>query len=423
MTHLIPPRRQRPGTLEVPAMTLTTPPPPGPVPVGITRRRPAPGSTPASAAAGARPGGRLDLHGKLFQESLWPAVTAVARGENLPAPLVVELDPTSFCDMACRECISAELLNQGRFTRERLIGLAGEMVDAGVRAVILIGGGEPLLHNGTGQVIDRLGRGGVAIGLTTNGTQIRRHLDRIAEHVAWTRVSVDAGTAEVFERFRPHRTGRNVFNDVVAGMRDLAAVKRGALGYSFLLVARTGSDGSVVETNFADVAVAAELARDIGCDFFEVKPTYDLRHFLVAQPDRLNELLQDQIEAARRLASDTFEVLTTGTLATVVAGEPTVEPKEYHHCPVAELRTLLTSTGAYVCPYHRGNPAAHYGDPVTQSLHELWSGAQRSAVKTRIDPATSCRFYCIRHQSNLTLLRMAHEDLSSEVVPDHDPFL
>lgn len=401
-------------------MSTTNP----PTPVGVTisarpeRFGPQRPGRPTEQAAG-----RLDLVGKLFQQSTWPAVTAVGRGESLAAPLVVELDPTSFCDMACQECISAELLNQGRFTRERLVDLAGEFVDAGVRAVILIGGGEPLLHNGTGQVIDRLGRGGVAVGLTTNGTTIHRHLDRIAEFVAWTRVSVDAGTPEVFERFRPHRTGRNVFDQVVTNMRLLASIKRGSLGYSFLLVARTGAGGEIVDSNFGDVAAAARLARDVGCDFFEVKPTYDLGHFLVEQPAALTELLDAQLAEALALADDEFEVISPRTLATVVAGQATVEPKDYHQCPVAELRTLVTSTGAYVCPYHRGNPAARYGDPVTQSFSELWNGPERHKVKTGLNPATACRFHCIRHQSNLTLLRMAHEDLSSEVVPDHDPFL
>jgi hypothetical protein len=271
-----------------------------------------------SASHKPRGTGRLDLEGKLFQASLWPAVSAAARGEGLRAPLVVELDPTSFCDMACPECISIDLLNQTRFPRHRLLSLASEFVERGVRAVILIGGGEPLLHNAIGDVIRVLGEAGVAVGLTTNGTMIHRHLDAIARFVSWTRVSVDAGTAECLERFRPHRSGRNVFERVIGNMRQLAEVKTGSLGYSFLLVARTGADGTVVESNFADVATAGVLARDIGCDYFEVKPAYDLGHFLVAQPPALGQLLADQLGRVRELASDGFEVIAPRTLGAVM---------------------------------------------------------------------------------------------------------
>ena len=233
--------------------------------------------------------GRLDLVGKLFQTSLWPAVTAVAGGERLQAPIVVELDPTSFCDMRCPECISIDLLNEGRFSRDRLLSLAHEFAELGVWAVILIGGGEPLLHNAVGHVIRVLGDAGIAVGLTTNGTMIHSHLDDIARFVSWTRVSVDAGTAACFERFRPHRSGRNVFAAVLDNMRRLADIKAGSLGYSFLLVARLAPDGSVADTNFGDVAAAAALAADIGCDYFEVKPMYDMAHFLIAQPPALAE--------------------------------------------------------------------------------------------------------------------------------------
>ena len=35
-------------------------------------------------------------------------------------PWVIELDPTTACNLACHGCISASLLNQGGFKRERI---------------------------------------------------------------------------------------------------------------------------------------------------------------------------------------------------------------------------------------------------------------------------------------------------------------
>lgn len=59
---------------------------------------------------------RLDLVSKLYQPTGWPRILQAAAGEPSSAPLVVDLDPTTFCDLACPECISGKLLNQGRFT-------------------------------------------------------------------------------------------------------------------------------------------------------------------------------------------------------------------------------------------------------------------------------------------------------------------
>jgi hypothetical protein len=77
--------------------------------------------------------GRLDLTAKLHQPGIYDVVTKVAQDERSKAPVVVDLDPTSFCDLACPECISGKLLNQGRFTRERLGSLAEELVSMGSR--------------------------------------------------------------------------------------------------------------------------------------------------------------------------------------------------------------------------------------------------------------------------------------------------
>lgn len=368
-------------------------------------------------------GGRLDLVAKLSQASVRPVVDQVQRGERTAAPLVVELDPTSFCDLACPECISGPLLQQGRLPSERLIALCDELGESGVRAVILIGGGEPLLHPVVGDLIPRLAGQGVAVGITTNGTQLQRYLEPIAEHVSWTRVSVDAATAATYEQLRPHRGRRKVFDQVIEGMRALASRKRGALGYSFLLVSRRDTAGDVTVSNLAEVLPAAELAREIGCDYFEVKPEYDADHFLTAHPAEAIRQLEADLQRIRELSRPGFDVISPTNLDEILTSSTLVQPKTYDHCPVTELRTLITPTGAYLCPYHRGNPRARFGDPSTEGLIEMWEGPAREAAVSAIAPSVDCRFHCIRHGSNLEILD-GREDLDSPTtVPDYDPFI
>jgi len=54
---------------------------------------------------------RLDLISKLYQPLVWPKVLDAAHGSTPPSPVVIDLDPTTFCDLACPECISGKLLN------------------------------------------------------------------------------------------------------------------------------------------------------------------------------------------------------------------------------------------------------------------------------------------------------------------------
>lgn len=364
----------------------------------------------------------LDLVSKLYQRSIWDDVLTVSNNGRLRRPLVVELDPTSFCDLACPECISGTLLNENRFTEQRLAEIAREAVSLGVRAVILIGGGEPLLHSGTRDVIRILGEGGVSVGVTTNGTLIHRHLDVLAEYAAWTRVSVDAGTPGLYSRFRPGRSGKNLFDTVINNMRLLASRKRGKLGFSYLLLARRGRDGEVSEHNFDDILTAGLLARDVGCDYFEVKPSYDLRHHLINQPKSLLDILEARLSALSKITDDNFSVISPKNLDVIVRQEPTVERKSYDRCGVAELRTLLTSKGAYVCPYHRGDESRRFGDPTSTSLHDLWNSELREKVTANTRPSDDCRFHCIRHRSNEELIHIGNES-PRPVREDYDLFI
>ncbi|MFH8796064.1 radical SAM protein [Streptomyces sp. NPDC017941] len=362
---------------------------------------------------------RLDLVSKLYQPSGWPRVLQAASGKPSRAPLVVDLDPTTFCDLACPECISGKLLNQGRFTPERLVALAEELVALSVRAVVLIGGGEPLAHRGTRRVLTILGEAGLAVGVVTNGTMIKQNLAELAQYATWVRVSVDAGTEETYGLFRPDRKGRSVFDKVIGNMRLLAAEKKGALGYSFLVMSRREPDGRTV-TNHHEVLRAAELAHDIGCDYFETKAMFDDDHHVVQVPTEILESVDRQLADAARLESDRFQLVNSSTLASLRTRVGPVQPKDYHRCRIAELRTLITPSGVYVCSYHRGNPLARIGDAVTDDLADIWQDSDRGIV----DPSRDCRFHCARHRSNLELERIdRRETAGPPLQQDYDPFI
>lgn len=376
-------------------------------------------SAPAAPLATDHVERNLDLVGKLYQRSVLPSVLDVAHGKRLPSPLVVDLDPTTVCDLACPECISSGVLNNGQLGRDRIVDLAHELAASHVRAVILIGGGEPLLHRSIGQVIDVLHQAGIRLGLVTNGTQIGRHLDALAAKLSWVRVSMDAGTEETYARFRPSRGKKSVFPLIVDNMRMLAERKQGRLGYSFLLMQRFGDDGSLLESNYDEVHRAGQLAKDIGCDYFEVKAMLDDDHFTVNQhPDDIARV-EEQIGRLRELEDGGFRLLYSSNWQAVRGSADPVQPKEYRSCSVAELRTTVTPTGVFVCPYHRGNPKGRIGDISRTSFADLWAEADT----TVIDPSQDCRFVCARHTSNLEIGGLADRAAPVEPADDFDPFL
>jgi MoaA/NifB/PqqE/SkfB family radical SAM enzyme len=351
----------------------------------------------------------MNLKSKLYQKSVLERIEETDWIEGNRAPFVVELDPTAACDLACPGCISEDLIALGnRFSDERLLSLGREFIDAGVKAVILIGGGEPLAHRKIGDFIRLMGKNDVHIGITTNGTFIDRYLHVIAEHSQWTRVSMDAATEKMFSVLRPTKaaTGANKFNKIIDNMRRLAEIKQGKLGYSFLI--QTPADGIGIETNVDEIYDAAILARSIGCDYFEVKPSYNWRggiaHSLMHHEKPYMEAAVREIERLDDLETGSFKILKAINLKYSLEGVEHDQPKHYKSCPSTHLRTTVTPTGVFVCPYWRGKEHMKVGDVNHQSFTEVWTGDQRGKVMEQLDVSRDCGFHCLRNDTNITAI-------------------
>lgn len=400
---------------------------------------------PASQVMGGKPGtiapnaadpksNSIDIKEKLNQETVQQRIRAVDWQGTSAAPFVVELDPTTRCNLACPECISGSLLNQGEISVPRIKALVEELIEANVRAVILIGGGEPLMHPAIEWVIRTLGEAGVHVGITTNGLYIKKHLDVIARHAKWVRVSMDAGTAETFNKLRPSRQGKSLFDAALDNMRAYAQVKQGKLGYSFMVysegdhgfkgvpVAGNVSALAHIKSNAGEIFRAAQIARDVGCDYFEVKPMYDVNHYSVLQDEAVADLVETQLALAKTLETERFRVVEAVKLRATLRGMSNLEPKAYTRCAVAQLRTLITPSGVYVCPYFRGAADKRVGDITTMSFAEMWHGKRREEVMGQLNPAVDCPMHCIRHESNLSIEEALREGFR-KTVDDYDFFI
>lgn len=365
---------------------------------------------------------RMDLVSKLHQDF----VVAKIRGtEYENGPLVVEWDTTEVCNLSCPGCISEDLVcNSTSFTRNRLLEIASELYDIGVKAVVLIGGGEPLAHPAVGELIEYLGKHDISIGITTNGCFISNYMDTIAEYVSWTRVSVDAATPETFNRLRPAKDGNNRFFEIIEAMRNLAKIKKGRLGFSYLI--RTEADGFGITSNIDEIYDAALLAKNIGCDYFEVKPSYSYAggqdHALVIHSRERMEQAREQIKKIQGLDTGSFKIYTAINLEDSLKCVESRQEKTYTDCPAAHLRTLICPSGVFVCPYWRGKEPFRIGDAAKQSIQDIWNSKRRTEVMNHLDPSTVCNFHCLRNETNEEVLRIMNGG-KVQIVDEFDRFI
>lgn len=369
----------------------------------------------------------MDIRNKLYQSFVVDKVKNIDWRKGSDAPLVVEFDTTEVCNLACPGCISEDLVcNKTSFSDDRLLGLAEEMWKAGVKAVILIGGGEPLAHPAVGAFMEYLGMHDIHIGITTNGCFIDRYMDIIAKYSSWTRVSVDAATDGTFQKLRPSKLGRSEFDHVISNMKKLAISKTGILGFSFLV--RTEADGFGIESNINEIYDAAILAKEIGCDYFEVKPSYSYAggqdHALVKHPLEKMVMARKEIAKLDALETENFKIVKAINLEDALCCVEHKQDKKYTRCPISELRTLVCPSGVYICPYWRGKDSYRIGDVHKMSFSDMWNSHRRREIVEYADPSVKCQFHCLRDKSNLELLKIIKMEKDAiETIKEYDRFI
>jgi len=367
---------------------------------------------------------RMNIIDKLYQPFVIEKIKNIDFRKGSTAPLIVELDPTAVCNLACPGCISEDIIAKGNsFSNERLLSLAKELKESGVKGVILIGGGEPLSHPMAGELIEYFGNNDIHTGITTNGTFIDKYLKEIASYASWTRVSVDAATEKTFNKLRPSKNRKPMFFKVIENMQKLAKVKKGKLGFSFLI--RSEAEG--VDTNVNEIYEAAKLAKEIGCDYFEIKPSYNYKngmaHTLVKHSEEIIKKVKEELQKTENLVDENFKIIKAITLDEVLNGVKVKQEKNYTFCPVAEVRTLITPTGVYVCPYWRGNSKFKLGDVQNCSFQQMWNSEQKREVLEWLNPSVHCKeLHCLRHESNLEILKIKEKLNKNEEINIIDEF-
>jgi len=373
---------------------------------------------------------KMNIIDKLYQEFTINAIKNTNWKKGTQNPLIVELDPTAICDLACPGCISEDIIATGNsFTNKRLLELGEEFKNNGVKGVILIGGGEPLAHPAIGELIEYFGKNDISVGITTNGTFIHKYMNEIAQYSHWTRISIDAASEKIFEILRPTKGGGSKFNHIIQNMRELAKIKKGKLGFSFLIRSEIEDDNIV--SNIHEIYAAAKLAKDIGCDYFEVKPSYnykdDVAHSLVQYPDKQIAEIKEELVKLESLVTKNFSIVKAITLDESLNGTHKKQVKEYHFCPSTQLRTLLTPVGTFVCPYWRGKNDFNIGDAKTTNFKDLWTGKQRQDVEKWLDPSIHCAsLHCLRHETNLEIIKIMDDITNNKdikIIENFDRFI
>jgi hypothetical protein len=298
-----------------------------------------------------------------------------SRLRDVGGPFSINLDVTTACNYRCPHCIDADILNTGdRFSFSELLRSLVILRLAGLRSVILIGGGEPTVHKQFRRIVHAIKALGLECGIVTNGGSTQR----IAEVLSflgprdWVRFSLDAATDKTFHL--THLPGRKstTLQSICAAVPGMKASNPDVtFGFSYVIM----HDGCTVggrklHSNVHEIAAAAALAKRFRFDYLSLKPLLDRdpggaetiagktsheRKAILAE-------IASQIALALALQDEKFRVFPSVNLAAMLE-EKNVDylRNQPGRCHMRLFRQVVTPIGVYGCPVYRANAKDQIG--------------------------------------------------------------
>jgi radical SAM protein with 4Fe4S-binding SPASM domain len=145
---------------------------------------------------------------------------------------------TDICNLRCHTCgqwgdrgflHGKELkdLKQEEVSTARYLEVLEDLVRHEHRPLVYLWGGEPMLYEGTLEVIEAATALGLPTAIATNGTRIAGAAARLAQAPMFLlQISIDGHNAELHNRLRPSAGGADNFSDIQKGLTEVRRARR-----------------------------------------------------------------------------------------------------------------------------------------------------------------------------------------------------
>lgn len=310
-------------------------------------------------------------------------------------PLYLEISPVGSCNHRCLFCAYDFIGYPDRkLDTARTLRLLEELAACGLKSILFAGEGEPLLHPDIVPLVTHAKEAGIDVGLFTNGHLLNPAVaEKLLPALTFVRCSFNGGNRDNYARI--HRVKPEVFDRVVANLREAAAIKK-RQG----LTVDIGAQFVLLPENIAHLPAAVATIREVGVDYIAIKPFVQqsaLQGYRMAEPFP-EKLLEERLAEAEKLATSSFAVMARRT-AFAQYGK-----RGYCHCYGTSFIAVLNSAGdlASCLPYW-DRPEFLFGNIYRQSFLEIWHGAKREAVHRHLTEtldAGGCPPNCRPHAVN-----------------------
>ncbi len=204
-------------------------------------------------------------YNELGSEKILTLFDTITKKEGIPLQSSVHIDLTLRCEAQCKHCMQWTWPSHYEMSIEEIQSLFTIFKRWGVRS-LTFSGGEPLLHKDIVEILKLANEMGFSSGVVTSGSYIDESIAMtIAAHCDWVRVSVDAGTRDVFDDIR----GRGMFDKVLSFFSLINSQKEGKN-------LEVGMNCVVQKRNIYSLDEMLDLAKFLDVNILLFKPSHGI---------------------------------------------------------------------------------------------------------------------------------------------------
>ena len=298
--------------------------------------------------------------------------------------ITVEIDMTNVCNSRCPKC-SGWFGKKSRdsLSLENARCYIGQLKELGAKALIFTGGGEPTMNPATPKAVKYANDIGLSVGFITNGIYVNDEiLESVIKHSDWCRISLDAGSPEMYEETH----GVDSYGKVLGNIERYVEAKKklkvdSTIGVGYL----TG------EHTIDGMESFVKVSRDLGVDYAQFRPFHWDFTDVVGKLKQLQE----------RYNTEKFEVI--GSVHKYSKFKDKVK-RPYDKCYGCNFIATIQADGKMaVCCHTRGMKKYELGELKKQSLKEIWRNRQK--VFDKID-FKDCLPFCRADEFNRLLFEI-----------------
>ena len=313
-------------------------------------------------------------------------------------PTEIQIDLEAFCNDNCSFCsyrkedgYNNEMLKmingkssnenkpigkpslESRIPNEIVMSLPKQMVDAGIPAIEITGGGEPTLHPEFKNLIAALGDFKRDIGLVTNGSRLdSTTIQLIRQNVMWIRISMDAATKETHRKI--HRTGGFDFERRLANLSRLTKNKPSSLtvGISFI----------ITPENIDDIENASILFSQRNVDHLRFSWMFDKQGTAGLTQEQIEYIAVLIPKLQEKYNRDDFRIENEKNRIQLYTSK-----NEFSKCSFQRfVMAIGADSGCYPCCIMKYNKDYQYGNLKNNTLKEIVNSMNTKEFMDNLDP-------------------------------------